>query len=532
MTDTTSAPAEGTGAHRRHNQGEPVRNHYEIVCMIGTDHTLAPVDVRSAFTIPPEQRPAELLRIRERLGATGVVLLTTCNRTELWASFDSVPAPKRCIDETGHPLPGDALLEALCDAHRLDADNYSAYFISRIDDEAVEHLFQVSCGLRSAIVAEDQVISQVKNAIAYSREHGVADSCLEVLFRQAVTAAKHVKSGVHFTRAYTTAVDAALTVLEESGIDLTQATCMVIGNGEYGRLAASTLAQQGANVMVTVRQYTHGCVTIPAGCRSIPYTDRYKHLASCNVVMSATTSPHYTLTPGMVDRYGNQDGVAIFDLAIPSDVHPEIKDLGHCEVFDIDSFSTNVGTENTQAIADAQKILAQGTQEFWDWIDRRDSANSFEHVGAFFPLFVDLNNKKVVFVGGGTIALRRIRTILPFVGDLEVIAPEVSPEVDALAQSGALTWTTDTYHPGCLEGADIVFACTNDSALNEEVAETAHANGKLVNVCSDRSKCDFYFPGVAQHENVVVGISAGGRNHRQVRQLRQRIEQLLEEEDI
>lgn len=503
-----------------------------LICMVGTDHTLAPADVRSAFVLPPERRADGLKRIKQAIGANGVALVTTCNRTELWASFYGTNAPTRSIGAQGVPAPDDPLLAALCHAHCLEPEEYASFFMARDDAAAVDHLFQTACGLRSAIVAEDQVISQVKQAIAYAREHGLADSCLEVLFRQAVTSAKQVKTDVRFTRAYATAVEAALDVLQERGIDLSRTTCMVIGNGEYGRLAASTLAQKDARVMVTVRQYTHGYVAIPAGCDSIPYKDRYKHLASCDVVMSATTSPHYTLTPGMVERYGNQDGMMIFDLAIPSDVHPDIKRLAHCEVFDIDSFSTEVGGENAQAIIEAKELLARGTREFWDWVARRDKVDGSAPGNAFFPLFVDLSEKRVVFVGGGTIALRRIRTILPFVGELVVVAPEVSPEVASLAADGALAWHREAYTPACLEEADIVFACTNDPDLNTSIADEARRNSQLVNVCSDRSQCDFYFPGVAQHDHVVVGVSAGGKNHRQVRQVRQRIQRLLEEEDI
>ena len=504
-----------------------------LICMVGTDHVLAPADVRSNFVIPAEKKTDAIQRIRDTLGASGVALVATCNRTELWASFDSTPAPERSVLDSGEPRSDDPLLQALCHAHCLDPVDYARYFRARDDEEAVEHLFHMSCGLRSAIMAEDQVISQVKQTIAFSREHRLADSCLEVLFREAVTAAKNVKSTVRFTRAYGTAVDAAIDKLKQAGFDLSQTTCMVIGNGEYGRLAASTLAQHDADVRVTVRQYTHGYVAIPAGCTPIPYADRYEHLSDCDVVMSATTSPHYTLSAHEFDMHRNKDGMIVFDLAIPHDVDPAIGNLAGCQVFDIDQFSTNAGIENAQAVEQARIILDNGAHAFWDWVVRRNSPEANQSSGtAFFPLFVDLSSRRAVFVGGGTIALRRVRTLLPFVGDLTVVAPEVSPEIAQLADDGALTWIGKRYYPGCLDGADIVFACTNDSALNDEIWQVAHDNNQLANVCSDRSKCDFYFPGVAQYDNVVVGISAGGKNHRQVRQLRQRIERLLEEEDI
>ena len=508
--------------------------HDELICMIGTDHSLASADVRSAFSLPADVREDVLALARAKLGATGVVLLTTCNRTELWASFDGVDAPVRSVDEHGVPQPDDPMLKTMCEMHMVKPDDYARYFMCRFGDEAVSHLFNVACGLRSAIVAEDQIVSQVKQAVAYAREIGVVDSVLEVLFRLAITAAKQVKSGVRFTRAYASAVEQAVSLLDEEGVDFPSTTCMVIGNGEYGRLAASTLAARGAKVLVTVRQYTHGAVSVPLGCTGVPYESRYDYLGSCKIVMSATTSPHYTLErePFEAARTSNEP-IALFDLAIPNDIDPSIGEVSGCVVRDIDSFATQIGSENAQAIEAAQRLLASGMSEFWSWFNRRDILSHTKTPSTvFFPLFVDLGDKRAVFIGGGTIALRRIRTLLPFVGELVVYAPEFSPELEHMAYDGAITLEHRLYDESQLDEADIVFACTNSAEINDMVWEACKRRGILVNVCSDRNKCDFYFPGVAQSGNMVVGISAGGQDHRRVRQLKARIESLMEEEDF
>ena len=514
--------------------GEETINRDQVICMIGTDHGLASAEARSAFSLPADVREDVLAPARVKLGATGVVLLATCNRTELWASFDGVAAPVRFLDERGAPLPDDPLLKAICEMHMVEPADYVRCFATRSGEAAVSHLFQVACGLRSAIVAEDQVVSQVKQAIAYSREIGVADSVLEVLFRQAVTAAKQVKSGVRFTRAYTTAVDQAVALLEEGGMKLSDATCMVIGNGEYGRLAASTLVERGAEVLVTVRQYTHGAVTVPRGCDSIPYAQRYDHIGRCSVVMSATTSPHYTLVRDqLVETCGSVSGLTLIDLAIPHDIDPAIAELPGCTLRDIDSFATQIGDENAQAIEAAQRLLSQGEKEFWDWMERREAmAHAKPPMGALFPLFVDLSEKRVVFVGGGTIALRRVRTLLPFAGEIVVYAPEFTPELERFANDGIIQLVYAEYSPSVLDGADIAFICTNSNEVNDEAWAECKRRGILVNVCSDRFKCDFYFPGVVQSEGMVVGVSAGGKDHRRVRQLSARIRRLLEEEDL
>ena len=502
--------------------------------MVGTDHRLAPAEARSAFVLPADVREDALALARVKLGATGVVLLATCNRTELWASFDGVDLPPRSLDESGAPKPDDPLLRVLCDMHMVDAEGYTHYFVERSGDDAVGHLFQVACGLRSAIVAEDQIVSQVKQAIAYSREIGVADSVLEVLFRQAVTAAKQVKSGVRFTRAYATAIDQAIARLESDGVDLSQATCMVIGNGEYGRLAASTLVERGAEVFVTVRQYTHGTVTVPRGCASIPYAKRYERMGSCSVVMSATTSPHHTVKrERLASECGPLNDVTFIDLAVPHDIDPAIAEMPGCKLFDIDEFATQIGEENASAIEAAQRVLARGEREFWDWLDRRDTmAHAKPPMGMLFPLFVDLSEKRVVFVGGGTIALRRVRTLLPFAGDIVIYAPDFTPELERFAEDGAVALVCREYAPSVLDGADVALICTNSTEVNDEAWAECKRRGIPVNVCSNRFKCDFYFPGVVSSEGMVVGVSAGGKDHRRVRQLSARIRRLIEEEGL
>ena len=506
----------------------------QLVYMVGTDHSLAPADVRSAFSLPADVRETVLSLARANLGASGVVLLATCNRTELWVSYDGCEEPERVLDANGAPLPGDPLLATLCDMHMVDPEDYAQYFVARTGEAAVSHLFHVACGLRSAIVAEDQIISQVKQAIAFSREIEVADSVLEVLFRQAVTAAKQVKSGVRFTRAYATAVDQAVAALAADGVDFGQTTCMVIGNGEYGRLAASTMVDLGAEVLVTVRQYTHGAVTVPDGCTGVPYNDRYEYLDRCQVVMSATTSPHYTLElEPFVEAHEEGASVRLFDLAIPNDIDPAIAGVPGCELRNIDDFSTQIGTENAQAIESAQRMLESGAGEFWGWVERRKTmAHTRPPAAALFPLFFDLSNSHVVFVGGGTIALRRVRTLLPYVGDIVVFAPDFSPELERFAADGAITLVRQAYVESVLDGADLVFACTNSNEVNDAVHDACKRRGIMVNIASDRYKCDFYFPGVAQHDHMVVGVSAGGRDHRRVRQLKARIDRLMEEEDV
>ena len=147
----------------------------------------------------------------------------------------------------------------------------------------------------------------------------------------------------------------------------------------------------------------------------------------------------------------------------------------------------------------------------------------------YFPLFVDLSEKKVYVIGAGTIAKRRIRSLTDFTDHLTVVAPEVNPELNGLEQEGKITILRKKFELQDIAEADIVIAATNDHTLNGEIYDYCIELGILVNVCNDKKKCDFYFPGLAMKDNVVVGVTANGTNHKMARKVVEKIREMLEE---
>ncbi len=148
----------------------------------------------------------------------------------------------------------------------------------------------------------------------------------------------------------------------------------------------------------------------------------------------------------------------------------------------------------------------------------------------YFPLFVDLSEKDILFVGAGPIAARRVGVLRPFAGRITVVAPEAEEGIEDLAAGGDIAWIRRAFEDGDLDGRDMVFAVTDDPDLNEEIGTKCREKGILVNVASDKSLCDFYFPGIVQKGETVVGVSASGKDHKKARQLRERIEGILTEE--
>ena len=150
----------------------------------------------------------------------------------------------------------------------------------------------------------------------------------------------------------------------------------------------------------------------------------------------------------------------------------------------------------------------------------------------YFPLFVDLSDRDILFVGAGKIAARRIGVLQPFAEHITVVSPEAEDSVQKLAEEGSITWIRRHFESGDLEGRDIVFAATGDSDLNREIADLCRERQITVNASSDKELCDFYFPGIVRQGETVIGINASGRDHRKARRVRERIQELLTEEEI
>ena len=149
----------------------------------------------------------------------------------------------------------------------------------------------------------------------------------------------------------------------------------------------------------------------------------------------------------------------------------------------------------------------------------------------FFPMFVDLSDKKIVVVGGGNIATRRIKTLLQFTRNITAVAPKTTMELHELGKAGFVNLINRPVKRSDFTMAFMVIAATNDWKLNDEIYRLCKEEGIYVNVADDKSKCDFYFPGIYMQDEVVVGITASGLNHKKARKVRVAIQEAMEASD-
>ena len=160
---------------------------------------------------------------------------------------------------------------------------------------------------------------------------------------------------------------------------------------------------------------------------------------------------------------------------------------------------------------------------------------------SYFPLFVDMSGKTVVFAGGGKVAVRRIQAFLSVLGETSdhvsenrlhvvVAAPAADEKVEEYSQKGLLLWKKRKFLTEDVDKADFVIAATDDRELNQQIVKLCRNMGIPVNDAGEKENCDFYFPGIAVQGDLVAGVTASGKDHKKTRQVTEAVRRLLKEE--
>ena len=517
-----------------------------------------PIQLREQLSFP-RGRVVELNRlIRDNPGVEGCALLSTCNRTELYLS---------CAEGTE---PDPAAL--LCAAAGVDYAAFAACFTTCAGEAAARRLMEVAGGLRSQIWGEDQILTQVKGAISAAREAGTADGVLETLFRSAAAAGKALKTKVRLTGVPRSAAQSAVERLGREVGGLHGKRALVIGNGEMGRLAASLLVEAGCAVTITLRSYHHGETVVPAGCAVAPYEKRHEAMEGMDLLISATASPHYTLSAGELSAVSHPPRL-LADLAIPRDIDPAVGELPGIILYNVD----DLGVEVERTIPpEAEEILEKHLGQLEQWENYRACLPGLERVKQAVTrrvLSTDLDgpearelvelavSRAVDLLSGGLkegftpeelekcadkidlhtpakprwsrpaerpfrfplfVDLAGRRAVIIGGGAVACRRAEVlkgfGAEVTLIAprckrQVEGIDWQQRPYAPGDVAGAAIAVAATDDRAVNRAVGEEARALGVPVSVADCQEECTFFFPAVCTGENLVAGVTGRGTDH-------------------
>ena len=300
-----------------------------------------PVEIRECFSFNTEERKEFLIKAPSAQGVDGCVLLSTCNRTEIYFSGDEHGAER---------------LERLAaEIKNTDAGRLMRYLRVYSGENAVRHLHNVACGMDSMILGEDEILGQVKDAYAAAHDEGAVNRELNEYFKSAVTCAKRIKTDTEVSKTSTSAATlAARSVFDFAGDG---AKVLVIGaSGKIGSAAAKNIISHGgAEVIGTARssRFSH------TGMTMTDYTDRYGHMDWADVIISATSSPHYTVTAQQLMPVLVHKKPRLFiDLSVPKDIDPSIAELEGCSLINIDDFKKISAQNNKKKLKEAERALA------------------------------------------------------------------------------------------------------------------------------------------------------------------------------
>jgi len=328
--------------------------------VLGVNHRTAPLDVRERFTHGAHEVPGALARVIAA-GASGGVLLSTCNRTEFYLVSDDEPALETVWSLLGERLAG---------APSGGAREYG--YIVR-DRDAVRHLYRVSSGLDSMILGESQIQGQVRDAWEASRAQ--AGPVLHRLFQTALHVGSRVRTETGLGMGTASAASAGVAVAGKIFGDLAGRHALILGAGDMAELAATCLSDQGVQITLVANRTQERARAIAErlGGRAVSLEEAWTHFASTDIALCSTAAPHAVVTwervgPVIAQRRGRP--LCILDLAVPRDVDPAIAQIENVFLYDVDDLQTvaaQATARRRDEIPAAERIVEEETNLFWAW---------------------------------------------------------------------------------------------------------------------------------------------------------------------
>lgn len=324
---------------------------------VGINHQTAPVELREKLAFAPENMDAALTSATSVPGVEEVVIISTCNRTEIYASGTADCA---------------ALTEWLT-VYQSVTDNSLADSLYRLEgDAALNHLMKVACGLDSLVLGEPQIFGQVKSAWTVSRESGTVGSLLNQAFQHAFSIAKRVRTETAIGQNPVSVAYAAVSLSQQIFANLSDVQALLIGAGETIELVAQHLCQKNIGGITVANRTLSRAADLARnyGAQAILLSDIHEYLPHADMVISSTASQLPVLGKGAVEsalKARRHKPVFMVDIAVPRDIEPEVGKLNDVYLYTVDDLR-EVIEENRRsresAATSAEQIILDGLDEW------------------------------------------------------------------------------------------------------------------------------------------------------------------------
>ncbi|WP_241648758.1 glutamyl-tRNA reductase [Rosenbergiella collisarenosi] len=338
---------------------------------LGINHKTAPVALRERVAFGPDILDNALESLLSQPSIHSGVVLSTCNRTELYLSVDE----QQDIQQQ--------LINWLCNYHHLDETDVLNSLYWHHNNAAVSHLMRVASGLDSLVLGEPQILGQVKKAYAESQRGHVINGELERMFQKTFSVAKRVRTETDIGSSAVSVAFAACTLARQIFESLKQVTVMLVGAGETIELVARHLREhQVKRLMITNRTRERAeRLADEVNAEVVDFASLPEKIASADIIISSTASPLPVIGKGMVERALKQrrhQPMLIVDIAVPRDVEPEVGKLDSTYLYTVDDLQTiiqhNIAQREAAAV-EAETIVVEESGEFMAWLRAQNAVD-------------------------------------------------------------------------------------------------------------------------------------------------------------
>lgn len=340
------------------------------IVAVGVDHTTAPIPLRERLACSGQQVAQVLAALQQT--TQECVLLSTCNRLEAYAL---------CVD--AHAGKAD-IVRALAEVRQVEQKELTEHCYTLIDEQAMSHLFGVTCGLHSLVPGEPQIQGQVADALEIALAERHAGPILSALFRAALVTGKRARSETGISRSAVSISHVAVQLARRLFPTLYQANILLVGSGEMSELAARNLRDNGAQRLVIVNRTSEHAIQLAEalGATHRAFTELSNALTEADVVISSTKAPRALITTQLMQRVMEQRAqrpLLIIDIAMPRDVEQNVSLLPGVHLYNLDDLQTEVtkGLElRQQEIGHVQAIIAEEGKAFQRWLASLDAVGT------------------------------------------------------------------------------------------------------------------------------------------------------------
>jgi glutamyl-tRNA reductase len=352
--------------------------------LIGISHKTAPVEWREKLAVSEDRLPAILDRLRRDGLFDEAVVLSTCNRVEIYGA----------VREGKESAAREAVRQTL-GAERNSSLPESAFY-SADGADALRHLFRVAAGLESLVVGETEILGQVKRAYETARGHSCTEKLTNVVFQRALFIGKQARTATSVSEGGTSVANVAVTLAERIFGDLSKSRVLVLGAGKMAELSARHFLSQKVSRLTVVNRTLAKAEELARafGGRAAAFQDLLPELLQADVVLCSTGSSEPVLRfPEVEDvmRRRRNRSLFLIDIAVPRDVDPAVHRLENVYLYNVDDLEALVA-ENIQKrrgeIDKASRLVDDKVAEFSNWYDawRRGETAALRHAPPSGPL--------------------------------------------------------------------------------------------------------------------------------------------------